>query len=557
MEVYPMEKQSFSVSTIDSNLKNSIIAKYVPQFDKMISSVLKNSANGEDNFSIPNIDTLALDEEMTPELGKELVNEYNSHFNPVYSNMIPVNIKIEQAAMMDSLMFGYELSTGKINLYTLNVGLLFGLGVDNDKMVERCFERNQIGVIHAYRIDMEYVSEKEFFFKAVSPQKKTLLYADDYVFFPYLYIDRGMKLLHMFMDKGFVLKVSQDLGDLVKTRYITDSKTVLKKYCDNEQAIEGVKGSYFPLKGYMYAPVVGAPSTTAMVTKIDLFSIMRIDPVRSYADIKVNKVSDPIRNAIVTDSIMKRMIELEQEDGWDYVDIMNNLPNGDKVFKDQQGRGVVNIVLLSKYLHTLDEDTLEGLVNEVPGCLDVVNKFSKIFNRYEFVDFSQMSRTEVRKALNEGIYKIVWMRSNCSYSTSTVTNNRKILEEIYGKGYFPKYEALNVRLNMLRYRVSMGYNIEESLVYCGFPVDADLIKAAEEFKNDSSGMSMEDPEYSVASKKFKEDVVELTGAQGKAEAATGSILARTCFATVKPDGSVDDYYRYISLPKVVRAIRIG
>jgi hypothetical protein len=547
-----MEKQSFSVSAIERNLKNCVISKYVGKIDKLISSDVKNINGDRDNMSIPNIDTLCFDESLLPELGKELITAYNSHFNPVYSSIIPENIKLEQAAMLDSLMFGYELSTGNINLYTLNVGVLFGLGVDNDKVIERCYERNQVGIIDAYRIDIEYESETEFLFRAVRPQKRTYLYADDYVFFPYLYVDRCMALFRMFMEKNFVLKVMQDLGDVQKERYITCSKNVLKKYSDSEEAVEGINPSYFPLKGYMYAPVIGSPSTSAMVTKVDLFSVSRVNPVTNLSDIKVMKVSDPVKNTIVIESIMKRMFELSQEDGWEYVDIMNNLPNGEKVFKDQDGMSVINTVFLSKYLHSVNDDVLDNLVREIPGCSELVEKYSKILNKYELISPSQMSSEDFRKALNDGVYRVIWLKSKGGYSSATVTNNRKILEEIYGKGYFAKYESLNVRLNMLRYRVNMGYNIGESLRYCGFPEDEELICAAEEFKNTGGGQ-----EGSVASERFKEEVADLMGERSRSEASTGSMLARTCFAAIKPDGSVDDYYRYLSLPKITRIIRIG
>lgn len=550
-----MEKQSFSVAKIEENLKKSLLAKYEPSIDKMISSNLKTSNGGEDNFAIPSIDDLVLTDTMIPELKEELLEKYNSHYGVDFTKLIPVNIKLEQAAMMDTLMFGYNLSTGAINLYTLNVELLFGLGVDNKKMIETCFKRNQMGIIHAYRIDIEYTSERTFFFKAVSLQSKNYIYADNYVLFPLLYIKRGMVLLKMFMEKGFVLKVTQDLGDIIKTRYITNSKTVLKKYCDCEEAVDSVNCSYFPLKGYMYAPVIGAPSTTSMVTKIDLFSISRIDPVRGYSEIDVRKVQDPIKNEVLCNSIMKRLTELSKGSGWDYVDIMQSLPDGDKVFKDELGRSVVDIPLVSKYLHTLDEDTLESLAERIPGCSDVMKKYQNIFTCREFVDFSNLSEDEVKKLLRTGVYKLVWIKSNCGYSSATVTNNKQVLRELYGEGYFGKYEGQNVRLNMLKYLVYKGYNIKESLSYCGFPDDEDLAKAAENFRATSGKEGSAD--YTLASNKFKKEVLNATGELARSESSTGSILVRTCFATENEDGSMSDFYRYISLPKVVRAIKIG
>ena len=57
--------------------------------------------------------------------------------------------------------------------------------------------------------------------------------------------------------------------------------------------------------------------------------------------------------------------------------------------------------------------------------------------------------------------------------------------------------------------------------------------------------------------KFKKDVSEATGSTIRAESETASILSRTCFAICKDDGTLGDFYRYISLGKVVRMVRIA
>ena len=550
-----MEKQSFNVSSIEKNLENSIIASHKADIDNKIITLLKSKTNG-DNFAIPTIDVLAVEE--VPGLDQELISLYNSKMSPAYSDIIPPTIKLIQAALMDSLMFGWDSESGKISLYTLNVKILFGLSIDGSKIMEKCFEKNQLGILHAYRIDIDYLGEKEFLFKPVTIQRKSYLYADKYYFFPYYYIYRGTEILKTLLEKGCVMKVTQETEDIVKERFITNSKKVLQRYCDLPDAVNDLSCSFYPLKGYFYAPVVGAPSTTVMVSKVNLFNLNRVENVKGFNEITVEKVVDPLKNIITCECITKRLEEYSHENDWDFLDVMNNLPEGDKVFKDDLARGMLDIrKTVPKYLHALDMETIDKVADSVPGCRDLVNMYSGLFNKNEYVTLTGMNRSDLRRILNEGVYRIVWMSTNCNYSCATVTNNREILAKIYGKDYFGKYEAQTVRLNELRYRVQNGYDIKESLEYCGFPVDDDLIKAAEEFKSEVTDEGASDIDVNIANVKFKKDVTNAMGTTVRAEAETANILTRTCFAVRKEDNTLGDFYRYITLGKVVRAVRIA
>lgn len=550
-----MEKQRFNVSSIEKNLENSIIASHKAEIDGKIISLLKTKSSG-DNFAIPTVDVLAVEE--VKGLDQELISFYNSKMSSAYSDIIPPTIKLLQAALMDSLMFGLDSETGKISLYTLNIQILFGLSIDGSKLTEKCFEKNQLGILHAYRIDIDYLGEKEFLFKPVSIQRKNYLYVDRYYFFPYYYIRRGTEILKTLLDKGCVMKITQETDDLIKERFITNSKKVLQRYSDLPDAVNDLSCSYYPLKGYFYAPVVGAPSTTVMVSKVNLFNLSRVENVRGYNEITVEKPVDPIRNVVTSECIVKRLEEYSHEDEWEFLDIMNNLPNGEKVFKDDIARGMLDISkTVPKYLHTLTMKTIDEVADSIPGCRDLINMYMGIFNKNEYVNLTGINRSDLRRLLSEGVYRIVWMSTNCNYSCATVTNNRDVLAKLYGKDYFGKYEGQTVRLNELRYRVQRGYDIEESLKYCGFPVDEDLINAAEEFKNEVTNEESSDIDVNVANVKFKKDVSEATGSTLRAESDTASVLSRTCFAICKGDGTLGDFYRYITLGKVVRMVRIA
>ena len=127
-----MEKQSFNVSSIERNLENTIIASHKAEIDGKIISLLKTKTNG-DNFAIPTVDVLAVEE--INGLDQELISFYNSKMSSAYSDIIPPTIKLLQAALMDSLMFGLDSETGKISLYTLNVQILFGLSIDGKESI--------------------------------------------------------------------------------------------------------------------------------------------------------------------------------------------------------------------------------------------------------------------------------------------------------------------------------------------------------------------------------------------------------------------------------------
>lgn len=549
-----MEKQSFSAVTIEGNLSNSILYSFMNEFKKIIESDIKGIKEG-DNFFVQNIDWLCYDDNGVPGLKDALLKKYNDRFNVKYSCLIPNSIKVNQAVLMDGLAFGVNVNTGDIKLYTLNVDTLFGLGVDADKVHTKCLERNMSGILHAYRIDIEYVSENEFQYKAVSLNKNNYLYASDYVLFSYAYIKGAMDLLSRWLEMGIVLKVEQEVGGILKKRYVTQLTKLLKDYCDNEEAVDGIKSSYYPLKGYMYVPVIGAPSTTAMVTKVDLFSLNRVMPVRSKKEIDIEKVKDPVKDTVIKTVIVKRLTEIEKTDSWGYMDIMYNLPRSEELFKDYESRGLVNTRLLSKYVNSLKDNEIEELCNMIPGTNEEVSRMSEVFSKSELVDMTKVSQATLRSMLRNGIYSVISVNKDCSYSSYIVTNNRNVLSRVYGKNYFAELEGDNVKIAELRLRVAKGENIPDALEYCGFPKDdAELIKAAEAFREDSGEGGINE---NISSQMLRTVAVNSLGGQDRKESSTGSILCRRLFGIRKEDGSVEDYYRYVSLPKIVRMIKLG
>ena len=137
-------------------------------------------------------------------------------------------------------------------------------------------------------------------------------------------MQRSMAYFKEALDDMRVINVTQDKGELLKSRYITKRGDILAKYSDSEAFAKSLKPSYFPLKGFFYAPVVGASSLTMGVTRIDLIDICKIEYVS-----KIENISKPeggIDSAIKTSSIMTILSNMYDSDVEGYQKIVDNLP---------------------------------------------------------------------------------------------------------------------------------------------------------------------------------------------------------------------------------------
>lgn len=543
-----MDVVTYDLQKLNGALEGTVIRKYLMQFSKQISSRIKSSS--ENNFILENIETLALSKksyERIQGLYEDLLNLYNSKFSPNYSYVVPENIKIVQASLLDGLMFGYNMNTGAIALYTTNVKSLFNMGINTPKLLESCYSNNLNGMLFAYRIDIEYASHGQVLYKAVKPIGNKKLVMSDFCFFPYDYVYAAMGLLNSWLNKGMTFKIVQTMDGLIKERFVSCSEKVLSEYCDSEEAVKGLKATMFPVKGIAYLPVLGAPSITSMVTKVDFFSVDTIYPVSSKADIKVERVKNPIESVMLKSAIMNKLREANSEGNWEYFDMLENVPSFAKYFKSESDLYTADVRNLSKILDSLTVEELKQVCSDVGGEENYKNMLSLV-KKPEVMDISGMSDDEIRNMLSNGIYNVTYMGKGCKNLSMTVTNSGFYLKKMYGSDYFGRCEGFNPRWYKLRSLLTKSNDSADTILeYCGFPVNDDTVKFCNDIRN------------GTLSEEMKQSFLDSSNiVEEHSPSDTKSILCRVCFGAVSmQDGKVQGYYRYFDRDRVIRVVKLS
>lgn len=501
--------------------------------------VLKNG-NGTymgGNFSISTVQSLiSYDEELKEKLLR------------VYENICPLgddvceSIKILQAITSTEIVVGFNMVDWSMSLYTANDILLKALGYDKytDK---KTVSLNRDCIIHSARIDIELKNNYTYSYKIVNPTSKTHLYVYDEESGSdgdYYIIPMGAFLVAFdFLDdclRSNVVKVTQDIGEVMKTRFVTSMTDVLCKYSDNESFSKSLKTSIFYTKGYMYAPVIGADSTTLGLTRLNLIDINNIEIVKpsEYDSLPISRgtssaISDSVISTILTD--------MYNTDIGKYTALLENIPelsNSETGAIEDVSTGVIGVTSLMKHIRGLSEEDrckVEKLLPEFNKLQDYRNS---LFNGYERIDVSGLDVDKLKAMLKEGAYKITILRKTGGYSSLTVTNNVELLKGLYGDDYFRVYESKGVRWNTFVNCCSRESSLSLDLVekykeLCGVDVDS-----SDFIRHISEGNKATDYRKSTSR-----------------SSTTSSILVRKCFAD-----DPSDFYRYIDLSKVVSVIKL-
>jgi len=535
---------------LDKLLGNNIYKKYRKVMDAYIIDNLKN--DGE--FSIPIIQTLV--EESSP-LGKHLIELYDRKILLDRAKGISNEMKILQASAFDGLVVGVNIAKGgELAIYTANTDVIFGIDSESKFSMDKTFELNEQGIVNAVRIDIEYTSEDGFDYKVVSLNKNTNLQIVDeetgkgrFFLVPYIAIQRSMAFFEEYLKDGRTMEVIQDVEGLMKVRYISTKVTELEKYCDSKEFVKTLKPEFFPLKGFFYAPVLGASSLTTGRTKIDLVNVSKVSLVSKP---KVEKADKVVENLIVESTIQKALVSLYNSDLEEYSRLVEKLPKRSKFFDDMSD--MPSPVVLMKYYHQLRGADLDKFYKVVsPYMVETdYGVLQESINMCEEVHLDGIGVDEVKKMLKQGIYKINIRKKDCRYSSMIVSNNEEILKKFYGDDYFGLYESLGTRLYKLEDMVFDGIDLSEALDYCGFPSDRETVKDVQEVLKSNE---VERSQHERLAEIFKSEDTVGKGVR-KSSSNSNIILVRKCFASLGSNGAID-FYRYLDVSKVVSIFRIG
>lgn len=542
--------ESLKMSSLEEKVKKSIFGRYSKVIDGYIADSLRYG--GSENFCIPVIQGIV---NRSPRLASELLALYDRKF-PVGSNSdICDDIKILQASVLDGLVVGINVDKpNDFQVYTANIGAIFGVDYESKFNIDKALELNRRGVVHAVRVDVEYTSEEGFNYKIVSLNKNTCLriagvgFSDGkYYLVPYGVIQRSMVFFKEMLDDKRILEVKQEKGGLIKSRYISCNEGVLARYCDSKEFVKSLKPSYFPLKGFFYAPVLGASSLSVGCTRVDLLDVFS---VRGVTSVKGVKACEGGIDAFIKEScIIGELNRLYNDDLDGYKALLGKLPNRSNNLNVDS---VPVPAVIIKYYHGLSEADRNKVDSLFDGLDRSVASKKEVFTRCDECDPRGYNIGAIKEALNGGIYKFHIRKKDCTYSVVTVTNNRDILKKLYGYDYFAKYESFGVRVSRLAYYLGeckrSVYSVGDWLRECGFEDSLAVNKKVNMLADEYSGDALRDA------------LVDFLGDGNRKERTRSSndnvVLGRVCLASLSSKGA-SDFYRSIDLSKVVSMYRIG
>ena len=513
--------------------------------NEMKTHFLEKLSSDDHNISMPTNGYFA---EITPEYRQELLNLYNGTFG-IYEGVtsIPDDLKVSQGALLDSMHFGVDIQTEEFALYTMNPGLLIpDMTILPDKMLKQIFDKNKIGELKAFRVDMEYnlleSGDYNVSFKLVN-HRKVIDDDSQVLLVPVISSIMLSSVIQDFIKRGYVLKTVQDTLNMEKIRCITNAQDVLKKYCDTPDAIsETLKAEFFPYKAFFYAPVIGAPSTTAMVTNVNLFKLCELKKLsssRELTQLGIQKPKDPI-DSMVQESVVKSiMMELKRNNPDELVRVVNKLPRRAELMPNV-GEEEITERHIASYLHTIKRADMVKVFKVVPGASDLFAKRREAFTKCEHFTGTG---SELNALLKSSLCRVIIRKKDFTLSSITCTNSRDILTKVYGENYFAEYEGFSVRL---RAAISdyndLGRPLDDSLKANGLEELQGISEVAQSLVKEGECSSITDA--------LEQAAYNLTERKKKASAQTSNIMVRTVDAYLTGNGA-EEYYRYIDPSKIV------
>ena len=539
---------------LEANLGRTIIGGYISKIDDVI---LEFFQQGGENVAIPTLDYLL---DYLPNLDSKLIRLYNMNMGAQEGvQYIPDNVKIAQGALFDGLCFGYDVENESVALYTMNFGLLNKINETGIDMSKQCIEKNLKGEVKGYRIDVSYNnSSNSFSFKAVNHRKVLDNSEEGVLLVPYIAVVRMMKIIESMLNGNSVLRVRQEIGGNSKVRCITKNLNVLKKFCDNEKAVESANCSFFPLKAFFYAPVLGAPSLSSMVTNINIFKLCELRPMRNLKQLKymgIEKPEDPVESMMMSRIISFKILKMKSDNPVKLLEVLAEFPKSGDYLGGVSDVSMVDSPLISGYLHSLTNSELNEVMDMIPYCREEYNYRMEVFNgNYRNVQESEL--VDLNGLLKRHICRFIIRKSDCSLSSIICTNNRRLLSKIYGEDYFNKYESFGVRLNYLLSDYEEYGNLRVALREYGFDVDENEYSLISKTLSKASDLFSDD---------VRKEVSEILGIPTKKSSrkSTG-VMVRTLDGYISEKiidsetgeavSVVNDYYRSIDPEKIVSAI---
>lgn len=539
---------TISMSDLEQRTSQSLMGKYAGGLFKYYRDHL---------VDIPTLESYL---QLCPGLEDELDNLYAGHMALEKDiESVDPKIKVFQGALFDGLCFIYDSEkNANIGLYTANFSILNHLDVDAD-VASLVVKKNKEGELKGLRIDTEYNNSTDSFsYKATNARVNLDCHKDNedptkrYYMIPYVCILQHMKMMEQFLTMGRTVYVSQEIADGgLKERVISYNKSLLSKYCDNPAAVEdALEPKMFPLSGHFYAPVVGAPSTSSMLTRIDPIKLVEIHGATDK-DIKklgIKKPENPIKDMITTSLIINGLMFVKEEDEGQFVNYLRALPRNELLGDDLVQVSDSN---LASYLHSLTKEEMDKVCVIVPVTKKVDSIVKGIGNPRRA---TKEEIENLRDIVDEHVVKVTIQKSDCTMGSVFGTNNTAILSKLYGKRYFKKYESMAFRFGVFTKFCRGPKSIVKGLKRAGFKSDEETVARLTELMERHGAKSEEFYETAKAYILEGEGVSikrSEASSTSKAKSNPRMVMVRSMDAYLSPEGKPVNFIKNINIDNIV------
>ena len=540
-----------SVSNLEKAVSNTFIGNRIGVINKDVREML-SSKRGD--VSIPTMQKFLSENK---DYANDLENLYIKKMQGVKGyDTVDVATMITQAALFDNLCFVYDAEKEVYSLVTMNFELLYNLDIEYD-MLKQVYTKNKRGIVKAYRIDVEYLnSSEEFTFKAVNARDFDI---DDvksdwdetkrFFLVPYPYIVEFMKIFDKALYNGKILKFHQAINGIEKVRFVTKNKEVLAEYCDDANAVNGLTAKYFPLKGFFYAPVLGAASTTAMVTNINIFDMFRVKIVSKETAEKsgVHKPENPIKDLFAESIVCNKLMAIKNDDIAIFSDIINSLPYRKKYLAEDVE--TISSMSISKYLHSVTEASKKTIYKALNVNGEINSRMSLVSSGS--VPISEKDMENIEELLKQGICKFTIQKKDCRLGSIFCTNNKEILSNIYGNDYVKRYEGFSTKFylfcNDIKTNGFTFNSVKDLLDKYGFVNDVAVADKVYEIVSPEGNFEDE-------LKPYLADVMGINLKRSQSANSGDSILARSLTAFIDENGKPVDFYKNVDKKKILSGL---
>lgn len=523
-----------------------------------IAQLLTSSIGLKKDLSIPTINMLV---NAKQGFGQFLLDEFKARggVDEGKYGKVEYQIKLWQGALLSSLVVGYHKPSGKWALYTASEKFISAINPSQEFSIDKIYDKNVEGILHALRVDIEYTSKDEVQAKLTRLTVKTNIVANEYILVPMESFVVLTEIIKNSLAKGDLLFTTQTLGGIRKDRFVTRNALVLEKYADSKAFAQKVSNEVYPqpLSLKLYCPVVGATSNTTGLTALHLLNIDKLAKIKDNGNlVEVSSFGGNIRMVVITLLTDWLYSTYGEETVGQYNSYVESLVDviGQKVFleyvneiktpKNMPEDAIISLEGATRIIRDLTDEDLQslwttykekGMVTNNPQ--ELVKLVSEKYNHLG----NQISKEDLYSKLSNGLLKVVTTKKDGSFSTMYVTNDSNLLARVYGENYLVEFESLGVRIRMAKEYIGQGeLTFDEVMEYLGFYelVGKGAITAKENLEIFENYIE-NDSGYKPRKSNSNENLV----------------LARRVFGVVGPSG-VDGYYCNIDITKIHEIVEV-